>query len=358
MYRIALVGLLVACSGKGKPDDCALVRDNPASAMVELSKRYPNDAVKVAQTIEKCVAPTGDECDRIAKVIAAIPGMAPQIAKPGFDAAKTCREAPPELRRCLLPSYVLAHADECQAVLTAPITSIGIKPSTTPAPRTDECGFVAIYLDGDGTWLATGRDAKSRCYAPNKAGAPDTDWLEAQLRRAKANPCGPSASELAGADDVPYQHVITAMDVSVKAGFMDTGLSSPKALSVPLAAADPKGAASECPATLIPPEPVTAPAPKTPRASGTDALKKAPVLVVTKTELTLNVNDTKTVIATIADAKAGTSLAALTKALPPTGDGLLILQADESTPTHVINLVVETAKAAGYGNLLFAVKNR
>jgi hypothetical protein len=37
---------------------------------------------------------------------------------------------------------------------------------------------------------------------------------------------------------------------------------------------------------------------------------------------------------------------------------MLILQADESTPTKVINLVVETAKSAGYDNVLFAVKNR
>ncbi len=356
MSRIALVGLVVAC--KGQPDDCAIVRDKPGSAMVELTKRHPNDAVKAAQTIENCVAPTGDECDRIAKVIAAIPGMAPQIAKPGFDAAKTCRDVPPEFRRCLLPSYVLAHADECQAVLTAPITQIEIKPSTGPAQRTDECGFVAIYLDGDGTWLATGRDAKSRCYAPNKAGTPDSDWLETQLRRAQANPCGPSASELAGADDVPYQQVITAMDVSVKAGFVDTGLSSPTALSVPLAAADPKGAASECPATLLPPKPVTAPVRTAPRASGTDALKAAPALIVTKTELTLTVKDTRTVIATLADATAATTLASLTKALPSSTDGLLILQADESTPTKIIYLVVETAKAAGYDNVLFAVKNR
>jgi len=39
-------------------------------------------------------------------------------------------------------------------------------------------------------------------------------------------------------------------------------------------------------------------------------------------------------------------------------DGLAILEADESTDTRVINKVVVTAKAAGFDNLLFAVKNK
>lgn len=39
-------------------------------------------------------------------------------------------------------------------------------------------------------------------------------------------------------------------------------------------------------------------------------------------------------------------------------DGLAILQADESTDTRLINKIVNTAKAAGFDNLLFAVKNK
>jgi biopolymer transport protein ExbD len=38
--------------------------------------------------------------------------------------------------------------------------------------------------------------------------------------------------------------------------------------------------------------------------------------------------------------------------------GLAILEADESTDTRIINKVVVTAKAAGFDNLLFAVKNK
>jgi hypothetical protein len=39
-------------------------------------------------------------------------------------------------------------------------------------------------------------------------------------------------------------------------------------------------------------------------------------------------------------------------------EGLAILQADEGTDTRIINKVVLTAKAAGFDNLLFAVKNK
>ena len=39
-------------------------------------------------------------------------------------------------------------------------------------------------------------------------------------------------------------------------------------------------------------------------------------------------------------------------------DGLASLQADESTDVRLINKIVNTAKAAGFDNLLFAVKNK
>jgi biopolymer transport protein ExbD len=39
-------------------------------------------------------------------------------------------------------------------------------------------------------------------------------------------------------------------------------------------------------------------------------------------------------------------------------DGLAILQADKETDVRLINKIVNTAKAAGFDNLLFAVKNK
>jgi biopolymer transport protein ExbD len=53
------------------------------------------------------------------------------------------------------------------------------------------------------------------------------------------------------------------------------------------------------------------------------------------------------------DAKQGVVVAG--KLCP---DGLAILQADESTDVRLINKIVNTAKAAGFDNLLFAVKNK
>jgi hypothetical protein len=39
-------------------------------------------------------------------------------------------------------------------------------------------------------------------------------------------------------------------------------------------------------------------------------------------------------------------------------DGLAILQADKDTDARLINKIVNTAKAAGFDNLLFAIQNK
>lgn len=353
--------------------------------MAELSSRYPNNPVKVAETIEKCVAPSGEECDRIAKIVTAIPTLAPQLSLPKpFDYAEVCRHSPPELRRCLLPSYSLGHTLECQTEMKKTLTQLEIKPKNPEHPEgdtyPDDCaGFVSIYITKDGTWLATGRDDKARCFAPRKPAAPsatgelDADWLELQLRKLKATDCPPSSAELASAPDVAYRDVIATMDVSIKAGVPDVGLSEPDKLSVPLATANPKGAPSDCPPAVLhladnapgdhssptrdhamPPDNQGPPSTNT-----KDALASAPVLVITKDALSLSAGSTKTELGSIADASKGTgNFVALTKALPPTKNGLLILQADASTPIAVINRVVSTAKAAGYTNVMFAVKKK
>ena len=46
------------------------------------------------------------------------------------------------------------------------------------------------------------------------------------------------------------------------------------------------------------------------------------------------------------------------KGEPMCPDGLAILQADETTDIRVINKVVNTAKQAGFDNLMFAIKNK
>lgn len=131
-----------------------------------------------------------------------------------------------------------------------------------------------------------------------------------------------------------------------------------------------------------------------PMAESHDTLQLAPVIIVTKSEITYQgqlVATTESVLrddsptfkidalferldAASKKIKEDVGLGKLPKDLvkacdeakqgirPTAGhicpDGLAILQADEKTDVRLINKIVNTAKAAGFDNLLFAVKNK
>jgi biopolymer transport protein ExbD len=131
-----------------------------------------------------------------------------------------------------------------------------------------------------------------------------------------------------------------------------------------------------------------------PIAESRDTLQLAPVIIVTRSEITYQgqlVATTESVLrddsptfkidalyerldAAAKKIKEDVGLGKLSKDLlkacdeakqgirPQPGhicpDGLAILQADESTDVRLINKIVNTAKAAGFDNLLFAVKNK
>ncbi len=131
-----------------------------------------------------------------------------------------------------------------------------------------------------------------------------------------------------------------------------------------------------------------------PIAESRDTLQQAPVIIVTKSEITYQgqlVATTESVLrddsptfkidalferlqAAAAKIKEDVNTGRLPKDLakacedakqnirPQPGkicpDGLAILQADESTDARLINKIVNTAKIAGFDNLLFAVKNK
>ena len=131
-----------------------------------------------------------------------------------------------------------------------------------------------------------------------------------------------------------------------------------------------------------------------PLAEAHDTLQQAPVIIVTKSEITYQgqlVATTDSVLhddsptfkidalyerldAAAKKIKEDVGMGKLPKDLakaceeakqnirPQAGkicpDGLAILQADESTDVRLINKIVNTAKAAGFDNLLFAVKNK
>ena len=131
-----------------------------------------------------------------------------------------------------------------------------------------------------------------------------------------------------------------------------------------------------------------------PIAQARETLQQAPVIIVTKSEITYQGQLAATVESVLRDDSPTFKIDALFERLdaaakkikedvalgkqpkdlikacedakqnirPAPGkicpDGLAILQADESTDARLINKIVNTAKAAGFDNLLFAVKNK
>ncbi|HUJ61632.1 MAG TPA: biopolymer transporter ExbD [Kofleriaceae bacterium] len=131
-----------------------------------------------------------------------------------------------------------------------------------------------------------------------------------------------------------------------------------------------------------------------PIAESRDTLQSAPVIIVTKSEITYQGQLVATTESVLRDDSPTFKIDALFERLdaaakkikeevglasgtdwrrkacddaknnirPQPGkicpDGLAILQADESTDVRLINKIVNTAKAAGFDNLLFAVKNK
>jgi biopolymer transport protein ExbD len=326
------VVVVSACSRGASRDDCKLVLDDPAKAMVRVTERYPRDPVKVAETIERCVAPTGDECERIHTIVQAIPSMMGSAAASSLPSLEICRTSmTPEMRRCMLPSYVLAHAEECMRVLqqmaATTIDEMPIKPRIAP-PQASDCDGPRLTIEDDGMTLTTG--PKDKRVTTHHDSPSDLAWLEERIKTEKAAlpTCG--ALELWGARGVRYQEVIAAMDVAVKAGFTAVQLD------------DGAGDLPDLPG----------PAPGRP---GPDALNKAPVLIITKQEMTLGA----TTIARTAEIADGPEvIEALTRALPPPVDRMVIVQADESTDMIVITRAIGTLRRAGYDNVLFAVKNK
>jgi len=349
--RLVIAAALVAACGHKASDDCAIVRDDAEHAMERIAREYQGDPVKASEVIERCIAPSGDECDRVEKIAKAIPKMIGSAALSGSGYAAACRTAPPELKPCLLPSYLLGHSEECMAALKKPI-ELTIKPGEhAPPPSVDDCGVVDVEMTDTGIWLATSKDG--RCFAPKKDDY-DWAWLEDELKAVHAKfDCGPSL-ELAATPGVKYDDVIHAMDISVKVGLLNVGLAQPEELVVQFSGTAPR----VCPApTLIkvpPAELTAAPPPKLPR-SGTDTLAQAPVIIVTKDAIMF---DGKLVV-TLGQANAGGGvLDELAKAMPVSQRGVVILQADKDTPSNVVNRIVATTKSRGYDNVLFAVKKK
>jgi biopolymer transport protein ExbD len=131
-------------------------------------------------------------------------------------------------------------------------------------------------------------------------------------------------------DKMLYQDVIAVMDALVQLGITDVALGNPKK---PTDASSGSGSA----------------APTKPDLTGD--LEDAPVLIITKTEVTFHGK----LVGKPDDEALATKLAALLPKDPK--DPTFIIQADKDTAAKTINRVVTAAGNQGY-NVLFAVKNK
>ncbi|HEY4243549.1 MAG TPA: hypothetical protein VGM88_27240 [Kofleriaceae bacterium] len=326
--RAAWLVLLVACSKASPSEECRQILDDPAHAMPRLGERYVGDPVKIAEVVERCVAPSGNECERLEKIIRAIPQLSPGMPSAPGNSLELCRAMPPAMRHCMLPSYLLAHGDECaklraQMAKTA-LPSLDIEPSGTPAPASN-CDEPTLSLDATGATLTTKHERW------RLDGVFDATWLEAKLRAIKQLEC--SALELKTGDGVPYQTALDAMDTAVKVGFIDPELEG-----------------TIDPAAPLPPRANPARA-----KDGVTGLQQAPVVRIGKTDVEV----AGTPVATVAALATGNArIEPLVAALADKQRNLVILQADAATDGHVINRVVGTLRSAGFDNVLFAVKNK
>jgi hypothetical protein len=145
------------------------------------------------------------------------------------------------------------------------------------------------------------------------------------------------------ADDATYELAVAAMDLAKQEGIADIGIETP---------ADPSDDAVE------------APPPTTGAATPPEAVKVAPILIISTTDVTLRLPDgapqTAIAIGKVADllAHPGPEIPALRTAVGamsphPT---LLILQAEPSTTGSLFNRSFRTLKRMGVDNVLLAIK--
>jgi biopolymer transport protein ExbD len=324
---LALAAAACGHSAQGPSEsDCRDVLDDPAHAVARLSTKYPQQAVKVATIVEDCVAPTGTPCERVAALAAKIPTMmsgAPALTDP----LKTCQESPPALQRCLLPSYVLAHADECKNALheQSQVTSIDIKPGPPPpADPGPPCADAHVYIEQD--HLAYGRDHRIDLHA-RKDDIMNFSGLESGLKRLATECRG--VLLVHATPTVMYQDMISVMDIAHKVGLSEIQVDTGSDAQMPPA----------LPTSM----------------SGTDNVAKAPVLVVTATDLTLDGQ----VIAHTKDKDVTAAVHdALAAKVPGVASPLVILQATAGTSARIVNQVVNAARSLGFNNVMFAVKQQ
>jgi biopolymer transport protein ExbD len=122
-------------------------------------------------------------------------------------------------------------------VAKIPVEPVGKSRDGDPCAE-DECGVkLSVLLDQDQIWIGLSRLNEFERIARRTDGTYDFDELEQRLRAHKASAFfkDSTAIEVAAASSpqapVRYQTLVSAMDIAVKVGFVDVGITDPDGLS-------------------------------------------------------------------------------------------------------------------------------
>lgn len=257
------------------------------------------------------------------------------------------------------------------AVLVACRTSEPPPPRTDPVPTprpspppdapatTSACNTLVLFIDVAGTWIGAPSDV--RCF---KDGAPDPTWIRSEFARLArsldAEGCRP-VIELGASPGVTYDHIIAAAEGVRAAGYRDFDLVAPASLAMSFRDAPQRAECVGTPdTTKRPQKPRPAPAspppfPGPPEPGEPDR----PMVMLRRVEISTDaiLVDGQHVVALDAIAQAG-PIAELAEALgAATPDAhAVVVSAARSTDASLVHRAVDTAKAAGYDQLGFAVE--
>lgn len=240
----------------------------------------------------------------------------------------------------------------------AAAAAVAVTPSAVPggAAPASACPSLVVALRPGGVWIG---DDKSRSVAAPCAGDIDRAAVKERLcALAGSVPAGCDAIQVAADPGVPYRQVVDLMDLAMSVGFTKIAFTDPGSLAVPLREpADPRDKiAARCGAELP-----SCPA----RASGAGggaagAAGLADAVIAVRADGSVLVGGE--VVASAAQASAGDRIEPLFQALRAKSlaggwkERTAVLQGDRAVDARVIHRVIGTARAAGYTNVLFAVK--
>lgn len=227
-------------------------------------------------------------------------------------AGGACKSKSAEPTRGAGSAVVAADATVAIALDSAPTDAVA---AAGPPP----CGEVTIDVRRHGHRVKRDREMTVQ----------DAD-MESALRALAAVCKGPITVK--ADNDVTYENVITVMDLAKKVGFHQIGLASPGDDKYPRPA-------------------------NKPPLSPTHPIDRAPIVIVTKTDIAVAFGKGERVTVGTIDAVDDKALDEALMKVPP-GDTHLILQADAATSAKTINQIILAGKRAGYHDVLFAVRQR